>query len=93
MKNSQPKNKKAWVSSLNLAFQLGYTIAIPLVALTLLGRFLDKKFGTSPWLLIAGVIISLIITSWFIFIKINRIMSDLDRCEREEKKIQDTEEE
>lgn len=92
MKDSQSKNKKAWVSSLSLALQLGYTIALPLVALALAGRFLDKKFGTSPWLLISGVIISLIITSWFIFIKINKIMSDLDRCDSDTKKIQDKEE-
>lgn len=89
MENLQPKNKKPWAGSLGLAFQLGYTIAIPLVVLTLAGRFLDKKLGTSPWLLLAGVVVSLIVTSFAIYVKISKIMSELSKCERETKKIEE----
>jgi len=89
MDNPQPKKQKPWVSSLSLAFQLGYTIAIPLVVLALVGRFLDKKFDTSPWLLLAGVLLSLVITSWAIYFKISKIFKELNKCERKAKKLQE----
>ena len=56
-------------SALSLAWELGYTIAIPIVALALAGRWLDKKLGTSPWLLLAGVLISIAVSSWAIYKK------------------------
>lgn len=43
---------------LDLAWKLGYIIALPIVGLVLGGRLVDKYFGTSPIFLIAGLIIS-----------------------------------
>jgi len=62
------KNKDSF-SALGLAWQLGYTIAVPLVALALLGRFLDKKLGTSPFLLLAGILVSIGVTTWLVYKK------------------------
>jgi LPXTG-motif cell wall-anchored protein len=54
---------------LGLAWELGYTIAVPLVALALGGRWLDKKLETSPWLLLAGILLSIAISSWLVYKK------------------------
>ena len=62
------KNDKSF-SALGLAWELGYTIAVPLVALALLGRFLDRKLGTAPWLLLAGILISIAVSSWAVYKK------------------------
>jgi F0F1-type ATP synthase assembly protein I len=56
-------------SALSLAFQLGYTIAIPIVVLALGGRWLDKKLDTSPWFLLLGVLVSIILSSWAVYKK------------------------
>ncbi|MFZ5365617.1 MAG: AtpZ/AtpI family protein [Patescibacteria group bacterium] len=79
-----PKEKatKGLLSSLNLAFQLGYTIAIPLVLLALAGRMLDSYFGTSPWLLLTGILISMLISSWAIYFKIIKILNEMTKSER-----------
>ncbi len=61
-------------SALGLAWELGYTIAVPLVALALLGRFLDKKLGTAPWLLLLGILISIVVSSWAVYKKTLDIM-------------------
>jgi len=82
MEDQASQKTKPWVSALGLTFQLGYTIAIPLVVLALFGRFLDKKFDTSPWLLLTGIILSLLITSWLIYLKIAKIMNELSKCEK-----------
>ncbi len=59
-----------------LAWELGYTIAIPLVVLALLGRMADKYFGTSPLLLLIGIFTSILLTSFLVYRKTKDIMSD-----------------
>jgi F0F1-type ATP synthase assembly protein I len=70
------KNEKSdkSFSALGLAWELGYTIAVPLVALALGGRFLDKKLSTSPWLLLTGILISIAVSSWLVYKKTLDIM-------------------
>ena len=68
MKEENKKSEKPW-SAVSLAWELGYSMAVPLVGLALLGRFLDKKFGTSPWLLLVGILISISISSYLIYKK------------------------
>ncbi len=46
------------------ALQLGGSIALPLVLLLAIGRFLDVKFGTSPRYLFIGLGLSLISTAY-----------------------------
>jgi len=62
------KQENSW-SAISLAWELGYTIAVPLVALALGGRFLDKKLGTSPWLLLLGILVSIAVSSWLVYKK------------------------
>jgi len=68
-KQEQQEQKEKPFSALSLALSLGYSIAIPLVALGLAGRFLDKKFNTSPWLLLAGVVLAISLSSWLVYKK------------------------
>ncbi len=70
-KNQKPDS--SW-SALGLAWELGYMIAIPLVLFALIGRFLDKKLGTSPFLLLAGILISIGVTSWLVYRKTREII-------------------
>ncbi|MFH1430627.1 MAG: AtpZ/AtpI family protein [Candidatus Uhrbacteria bacterium] len=73
-KSSKGRGDGTW-SALQLAFQLGYLITIPLVIFTLLGRVLDRKIGTSPLFLISGVLISLIISGVAVSLKAKQVMS------------------
>lgn len=63
------KNANFWPMA-SLAWELGYLIAVPLVVFTLAGRFLDKKLGSSPWLLLGGVFFSLAVSSYMVYKKI-----------------------
>ena len=56
--------KKALIA---LVFELGYTIAVPLVLFALGGRFIDRHFGTSPLFLLVGIFLSLIGSSYLIY--------------------------
>lgn len=67
------KNEPTW-SALSLAWNLGYTIAIPIVVLALGGRFLDKRFDTSPLFLLLGVLLSIIISTLGVYRKVKKII-------------------
>jgi len=73
MKNKEKSN--LW-QALSLLGQLGYVIAVPLVILALGGRFIDKKYGTSPWFLIVGMFFALIISTFWVYKKTAEIMSE-----------------
>lgn len=84
MEKNDNKNQGTW-SALSLAWQLGYSIAIPLVVLALLGRLLDKKFGTSPWLLLAGVLLSLVVSTFAVYFKTIKILEDTGEEDKKDK--------
>lgn len=74
MEEKKNKNENLW-SAIYLAWELGYSIAIPLVCLALFGRFLDKKLDTSPWLLLIGILFSILISSYLVYKKTLDIMN------------------
>jgi F0F1-type ATP synthase assembly protein I len=68
MKKEENKKENSW-SALSLAWELGYLIAGPLVIFALAGRFLDKKLGTNPWLLLIGIVLAISVSSWIVYKK------------------------
>lgn len=84
MVNKTSKSESSVWYALSLAWQLGYTIAIPLVVLALVGRLLDRKLGTGPWLLLAGILSSLIISSWLVYLKVAKILGSESRTKSQE---------
>lgn len=68
MKENEPKNSLGF--ALDLAWKLGYAIAIPIVVFVLLGRLLDNYLGTSPFFLITGLIISAPAVGFLVYRKI-----------------------
>ncbi|OGL68588.1 hypothetical protein A3B21_00810 [Candidatus Uhrbacteria bacterium RIFCSPLOWO2_01_FULL_47_24] len=70
----RPDEGNTW-SALSLAWELGYTIAVPIVVFALGGRWLDRRFDTSPWLLLTGIFISIPISTAIIYIKMMKIIN------------------
>ena len=73
----EKKEKSLFWQAVGLAFQFGYTIAVPLIALVLAGHFLDKKFDSSPILLLVGIVLSLIASSIVLLVKVKRVMEEI----------------
>ncbi len=64
------KKIKVW----SLAFQIGYTIAIPIIVFALIGRFADKYLNTSPIFLLLGILISIFVSSFIVYKKVGEII-------------------
>lgn len=75
MENPQ---RTAFWQALNIAWELGYTIAVPLVILALAGRWADAKFHTKPWLFLSGVILAILSSSLLLVRKFTRIVRDMN---------------
>ena len=71
---SQDKKSDSW-SALGFAWELGYSIVLPLVIFAFCGRFLDKQFDTSPWLFLGGILFSIIVTSIVVYKKVVNILN------------------
>ena len=48
---------------LRIAADFGATIAVPAVLAALLGKYLDQKWGTEPWLMIMLLLIAAAVTA------------------------------
>ena len=56
--NHQDRNKRRPDGSSPFQFVgLGFELAVPLLAGLFGGQWLDRRYGTAPWLLLAGVIV------------------------------------
>lgn len=68
------KGNMANFSAWQLSWELGYTIAIPIVLFALLGRWADKTLNTSPWFLLAGILVSIVASSAIVYRKVSKIL-------------------
>jgi hypothetical protein len=65
MENSnRPKPQETnRLGMINLAMEFGYIIALPIVTLGLLGKWLDGRYGTKPWITLGGILLAILVTS------------------------------
>ena len=59
----QISNGAWWQPAMLLGMQITGWIVGPIIAGLLLGRWLDKKFGTEPWLLLVSMVLAFVITN------------------------------
>ena len=62
MEEQQKKNVPGWHRELALFFKMSCWIAFPAVAGSFIGKFLDKKFHSEPWLFLICVGFSFILS-------------------------------
>ncbi|MCL5435504.1 MAG: AtpZ/AtpI family protein [Patescibacteria group bacterium] len=62
---------------ISLAFEMGFIIALPLVALLLLGKYLDERLHTNPYLKIAAIVLALSVTILWLTRRFTRILEDM----------------
>ncbi len=56
---AEPPNRSSMVEALRYA-QVGTMIIVPMLMLGGLGYWLDRRFGSDPWLLFGGLILGMV---------------------------------
>lgn len=78
MKHEKKESKFDW-RVVDLAWRMGYTIALPIVLLALGGRLLDRRFNTSPTFLLIGILLSIVLSTLGILKIIMPVLNDLGK--------------
>ncbi len=71
MEASPEKPKKSLDKGelVSLAFELGFIIALPIIAFGFAGKWLDAKSGTEPLFTLTGILLAIVFTSVWIYRK------------------------
>lgn len=71
--------KKAWwADSLSMFTRFSIWIAVPVIIASLLGKYLDDKYNTAPWILMACVGASFIFTIIFLVRETMKSFKEID---------------
>lgn len=75
--------KKSLIFSFSLISQIGFATAIPLVMFGLIGRYLDRKYGTSPYLLLLGLAIATVQIYFYIKKIIKSALKEFEKTQKD----------
>lgn len=75
-KTPQKKDFSA-LQAVEIVWEIGVAIALPTITFALGGRWLDKKFDTSPWFLVIGLFLSLTLVGFIVMKKGREIAKKL----------------
>lgn len=65
-------DRRYLIFGLRIAGDFGLTIAMPVVVFAYLGKQLDTRLGTTPWLLISGFALAALLSGMVIYRKAKR---------------------
>ena len=77
MEKNTPEQKPPEMNKwrvVSLALELGFIIALPLVAFGLIGKWLDAKTGTYPWLTMVGILLAIVSTTVWLVRRFKELM-------------------
>jgi hypothetical protein len=60
--SDKKQNNLNLMRGVGLVWELGWIIAVPVLILGFGGAYLDKKWGTGPWLILAGFALAFILS-------------------------------
>ncbi|MFA5813502.1 MAG: AtpZ/AtpI family protein [Patescibacteria group bacterium] len=60
----------------------GATIAVPVVLFVLIGKWLDGKYGTEPWVTILGFVLAAALSAWTIWKKAKRYGREYEEIDK-----------
>ena len=73
------KNTPWWQPGMLLFFRLSGWIGGPVIAGVFVGKWLDKKYGTEPWLFLATVGVAFIVSMFGIVRDTMKAMKEIER--------------
>ena len=71
-------------TAVDLAWDLGFTVIIPIIAFILLGRYLDEKFNTAPVFILIGIILGVFLSSYGAYRMTMKVINKSKRSEEKE---------
>jgi hypothetical protein len=70
--------QKNLLFAMNFIGTIGFSTAIPLVFFAFLGRYLDRRFDTDPYLFLSGIFFATILVFFILKKTVNRMMKEYE---------------
>ncbi|MFA6392956.1 MAG: AtpZ/AtpI family protein [Candidatus Paceibacterota bacterium] len=71
-----------WRDGLVNFAKVSASIAIPIIIALYLGKYLDEKFGTTPWIFLGLTALAFIVSLVSIYISMVKYIKDLEKTEK-----------
>lgn len=68
--------------AVGFAWDFGVIVVLPLVVLAILGRYLDRRYGTEPWIFLGAVVLSIVITTVLVVMKLSKIIKGMSLTDK-----------
>ena len=75
-----------WRDGLVNFAKVSASIAVPIIIALYLGRYLDIKFGTTPWIFLGLTALAFVVSLVSIYISMVKYIKDLEETEKSGKK-------
>ncbi len=75
-----------WRLLTSVLIGVGWRLAVPMVGLTLLGVWLDGRFGTRPWLALVGLGLGIVIGYYAVYRLLLPIMKEAQKGKKDKDK-------
>lgn len=80
MEEKNNRNKAWWQPAMIIFFKFSGWIVLPLIAALYLGRWLDRKYNSEPWLFLISVGVAFVVSMIGLVVS---VLKDYRRIERE----------
>ncbi|MDO8581978.1 MAG: AtpZ/AtpI family protein [bacterium] len=77
--DNSSSDRRFMVFGLRIVGEFGGLIAIPVVVFVLLGRWLDGRWGTKPWMTIAGFVVAALVSGLMVWRRTKDVASEYQR--------------
>jgi F0F1-type ATP synthase assembly protein I len=82
------KNIAWWKPGLVIFSKVSASVAIPIVLALFIGKYLDKKYNSEPWIFLGLTAIAFIISIFSIWRNVKKYIDDLEKKEKEKRESQ-----
>lgn len=77
-RHEAPRNQSTALLLLGDIADTSWRMFVPSIGLTLLGLYFDQQLGTTPWLLVGGMVFGIVAAYWLVRMQIKRVMNTKD---------------
>ena len=81
-KPKKTSDREYYMFALRIVGDFGASIAIPVVTLVLLGKYLDQKYHHAPWFMLGGFILAALVSAKIIYRKSKLYGSEYQRMDK-----------
>lgn len=85
----KPESQPWWQKSVLVFSELSAWIGFPVIGAVFLGRYLDERYNTEPWLFLLTVGSAFIVSMFGIVRRANQLINEIDKEEAKVKKEKD----